>query len=62
MLLFCILFWLCWVNVPVNDIVNECMMCTSICESDMPWYVYVLRKMLGEPSSCRIRISKGIQK
>ena len=31
------------------DIVTECMMPTSICESSMSWYAYALRKMLEEP-------------
>ena len=51
-----------WVNVSMIDIVTKCMMSTSICESNMPWYAYILGKMLGEPNPCGIRISKGIQK
>ena len=51
-----------WVNVPMIDIVTECMMPASICESNMSWYVYVLQKMLGEPNPCGIGKSKGIKK
>ena len=44
------------------DIVTECMMFMSTCESNMPWYAYVLQKILRELTSCRIRIFKEIQK
>jgi len=51
-----------WLNVSMIDIVTECMMSTNICESNMPWYAFVLWKMLGEPNPRGIGIFKGIQK
>jgi len=49
-----------WVNVSMIDIVTEYMMSMSICESNMSWYAYVLRKMLRKPNPCRIGISKEL--